>query len=119
MHQELLGRVEKRLAEAEATPWSRESVDDRMLLVSFTVHCADLCNPLLPPSMSRRIAESLGVEFDRQAAREREQGLQVTVMLANNELKKADMEARPSPLSRPTNTTTTRARCNRAEAGAH
>lgn len=97
VHQELLGRVERRLAEAEAAPLSKESAEDRMLLVSFTLHCADLCNPVLPPVMSRRIAESLGVEFDRQAQREREQGLQVTVMLANNELKKGEEEPRALP----------------------
>lgn len=97
VHQELLGRVDRRLNEAEANPLSKESAEDKQLLVSFTLHCADLCNPVLPPRMSRRIADSLGEEFDQQAALERGAGLQVTVMLATNDLKKADM-VRSGPL---------------------
>lgn len=43
---------------------------------------ADLCNPLLPPAVSHRIARDLSREFEEQARRERAAGLPVTVMLA-------------------------------------
>jgi len=102
VHKELLSRVERRLS-GEASLLSRDVPDDRLLLVAFLLHCADLCNPLLPPAMSRRIAERLGVEFEGQAAMERAADLQVTVMLAPEPAKKADMECgcaspAPSPL---------------------
>jgi hypothetical protein len=42
--------------------------------------------------MSRRIAESLSVEFARQAERERAEGLPVTVPVANDENSKSRME---------------------------
>lgn len=96
VHKELLSRVERRLRE-DAQPLSKEIADDRQLVVAFALHCADLCNPVLPPDMSRRIAERLGEEFDAQAEQERGQGLQVTVMLAPNISKKgaATEEKRP------------------------
>jgi hypothetical protein len=64
------------------------------LLVSFLLHCADLCNPLLPPALSMRIANTLGREFDSQAEAERAAGLPVTVMLAHDTGSKAKMEVR-------------------------
>ncbi len=88
---------------------SRASLDDRMLLVTLCVfppkkgllagascrferspslvfhtphsllHCADLCNPLLPHDLSRRIAGDLAAEFTAQAHAEAAAGLPVTV----------------------------------------
>ena len=72
--------------------FSRELPEHRELLVSFLLHCADLCCPLAPPPVSRRIAESLSVEFARQAERERAEGLPVTVPVAKDENAKAKME---------------------------
>lgn len=89
-HKALLQRVEGRLGASNAL--SRDSADDRKLLVAFLVHCADLCNPILAPPMSKRIADKLGEEFKAQAELEREKGLAVTVMLAPTVQKQGDME---------------------------
>lgn len=43
------------------------------------LHCADLCNPLLPHDLSRRIAGDLAAEFSAQARAEAAAGLPVTV----------------------------------------
>jgi hypothetical protein len=75
--------------------FSDDSVEDRQLLICFILHCADLCNPLLPPALSVRIANALGREFDAQADAERAAGLPVTVMLAADAGSKAKMEVRP------------------------
>ena len=69
-----------------------DSPEDRQLLVSFLLHCADLCTPLLPPSVSARVCDDLADEFAAQAARERQAGLPVTVMLAGDDQAKARME---------------------------
>ncbi len=81
-------------AAAAALPlgFSRDSDDDRQLLVSLLLHCADLCNPLFPPAMSRRIAADLGREFAAQAELERAAGMPVTVMLADTDAAKAQLE---------------------------
>ena len=89
-HQDLLARVTARLAVAPG--FSRDSLDDRLLLVAFVLHCADLCTVLLPPAMSRRVADSLSDEFSRQAELERAEGLPITVMVAHDEAGKAKME---------------------------
>jgi hypothetical protein len=106
VHKDLLARVTARAAPeagagvapaAELPPgvtaaaggFSRDSSDDRQLLVSFLLHCADLCNPLFPPPMSRRIATELAIEFSRQAELERAQGLPVTVMVAHDDVGQA------------------------------
>ena len=108
-HKTLLAGIEARLTaapgsdivrvsgdDAEGTPhagsFSRDSAEDRQLLVAFLLHCADLCNPLLPPQLSRRIADDLGREFAAQAEQERRAGLPITVMLADSDAAKARME---------------------------
>jgi hypothetical protein len=102
VHKDLLARVASRAKGAEEGPgggsggvgggFSRDSPEDRQLLVAFLLHCADLCNPLLPPAMSQRIANELSQEFARQAALERAASLPVTVMLADTDSEKAKME---------------------------
>ena len=99
VHKDLLARVSAQVNEASsgagvesAAGFSRELPEHRELLVSFLLHCADLCCPLAPPQMSRRIAESLSVEFARQAERERAEGLPITVPVAKDENAKAKME---------------------------
>jgi hypothetical protein len=73
--------------------FSRDSAEDRALLVNFLLHCADLCTPLFPPAVSARVTEELSAEFSRQAELERAAGLPVTVMLATDALSKAKMES--------------------------
>jgi hypothetical protein len=77
-HKTLLARVNARMdgtgvgvagAASAALGFDAASECDRQLLVSFLLHTADLCNPLFPPPMSRRIACDLGREFAAQAAR--------------------------------------------------
>ena len=53
---------------------------------------ADLSTPLLPPALSKRVADDLGVEFEQQAAKERELGLPVTVSAAATPSAKAAQE---------------------------
>ncbi len=79
-------------AAAPAAGFRRDCLEDRRLLVCFLLHCADLCNPLLPFAVSRRIAGELEAEFTQQAARERAQGLPVSVMLAPDPRSKARNE---------------------------
>ena len=90
-HKELLARVTAVMAAGEAAD---EAVPEatRITLVSFVLHCSDLCNPLLPPSLSRRIAYDLGREFAAQADAERAARLPVTVMEAADEVQKSKME---------------------------
>jgi hypothetical protein len=80
-------------AAAESTSqragFSRDSPEDRCLLISLLLHAADLCTPLFPPPVSRRISDELSVEFARQAELERAQGLPVTVMIAHDDVGKA------------------------------
>ena len=80
------------VGDAPPCGFSRDSPEDRQLLVSFLLHCADLCNPLLPPPVSRRIANELSMEFSRQAELERAASLPVTVMLAHDDVGKAKLE---------------------------
>jgi hypothetical protein len=106
VHKDLLARVAARAVPepgaggapaAELPPgvtaagggFSRDSSDDRQLLISFLLHSADLCNPLFPPPMSRRIASELALEFSRQAELERQQGLPITVMVAADDVAQA------------------------------
>jgi hypothetical protein len=109
-HRDLHARVQRRLAEADATSGDsapegavgpccalsgglrRDSAEDRQLLVAFVLHCADLCCPLMAPPVSRRVARELSREFEAQAAQERAQGLPVTVPLADGDAAKARME---------------------------
>jgi hypothetical protein len=72
--------------------FSRDDPEDRQLLVSYLLHTADLCNPLLPPALSRRIAATLSQEFEAQAAAESAAGVPVSVMLAADDAAKAKME---------------------------
>ena len=61
-------------------------------IIPRRLHCADLCNPLYPPSVSRRNAEALSAEFEEQAAAEKALGLPVSVMQAPDRAAKARME---------------------------
>jgi hypothetical protein len=81
-------------ASVHARGFSRDEPEDRQLLVSFLLHSADLCNPLLPPPLSRRIAATLSAEFEAQARAESGAGVAVTVMLASDDVAKAKMEVR-------------------------
>ena len=90
VHGDLLARMNSRLANAEG--FSPDSVDDRRLLVAFLLHCADLCNPLKPHAVSRRIAIDLGREFAAQAELEAAAGLPVSVMLSPSEVTRATNE---------------------------
>lgn len=92
MHKELLGRMERRVA-SDGPPLSSASDDDRLLLVTFLMHVADLCTPTLPPAVSKRVAFRLGEEFEAQAHLERAAQQAVTVMLAATDKAKAQMEA--------------------------
>jgi hypothetical protein len=97
VHKDLLAKVVLRatretVRRAGAGGFSRASIDDRGLLVSFLLHCADLCNPVLPPALSYRIAMELGKEFSRQAELEHAAGLPITVMLADTAVGKAKLE---------------------------
>jgi hypothetical protein len=77
---------------AASSAFNRESAEDRQLLVAFMLHCADLCTPLLPPTLSSRATEALGREFAAQASAERAAGLPVTVMLPDDRASKAKLE---------------------------
>jgi hypothetical protein len=115
VHKALLARVAARVAESadpaaaeravsggvadESAPqhhdgggFAAKTAEDRQLLVSFLLHTADLCNPLLPPPLSRRLATDLGREFAAQADAERAAGLPVTVMLASDDAARARLE---------------------------
>ena len=99
VHKDLVARVSAQANDLGAVTgveafagFSRELPEHRELLVSFLLHCADLCCPLAPPPVSRRIAESLSIEFAHQAERERAEGLPVTVPVAKDENAKAKME---------------------------
>ena len=97
MHNELLAKVVLRATReavrgAGAGGFSRASADDRSLLVSFLLHTADLCNPVLPPPLSYRIANQLAKEFARQAELEQAAGLPITVMISDTDVGKAKLE---------------------------
>ena len=77
---------------APSAVFRRDSAEDRRLLVAYLLHCADLCNPLLPFTLSRRIAGELEIEFANQAAMERAAGLPVSVMLSPDTPSKARNE---------------------------
>ncbi len=81
-----------RRAQPGAFAFDRDSAEDRQLLVCFLLHCADLCNPLFAPQLSRRVAADLGREFAAQAAAERRAGMAVTVMLADDDAGAARLE---------------------------
>jgi hypothetical protein len=92
----LLAAVKARLdgtGGSDAPGFDPDHEEDRQLLVSFLLHCADLCNPLLPPAVSRRIAGDLSREFAAQAQRERAAGMPITVMLADDDVGKAKLES--------------------------
>jgi hypothetical protein len=98
-HKQLLARVTTCLAEQAAAATGSapllvpaEEEAHQVVIVSFALHCADLCCPLLPPALSRRIADELSLEFAAQADLERAAGVAVTVMEAHSEVAKAKME---------------------------
>lgn len=70
----------------------KDSPDDRQLLVSFLLHCADLSNPLGAFEAAKRVSELVSVEFNTQADLERKLELPVTVMEATDGVAKAKME---------------------------
>lgn len=72
----------------------RNSPDDRQLLVSFLLHCADLSNPLSSFDSSKKVSDRVSVEFNTQAELERKKGLPVTVMESTDGASKAKMEVR-------------------------
>lgn len=75
---------------APAAPFTASSSpDDRILLASFVLHTADLCNPLFPPPVSKQVAMDLSLEFEAQAAQEKALGLPVSVMTAPDGVAKA------------------------------
>lgn len=96
-HKELVARTRLRTDAAAgdspegAACFSRE-LDDRTLAVAYILHCSDLCCPLLPPAISRRIACALAEEFEGQAALERAKALPITVCLAPDMRSKAQLE---------------------------
>lgn len=65
-HKDLVARVQKH-ASGELPPLRAELVDDRLVLVSLLLHCADLHTPTLEPHVSKRVADSLSDEFEAQA----------------------------------------------------
>lgn len=65
-HKDLVARVQKH-ANGELPPLRPELIDDRLVLVSLLLHCADLHTPTLEPHISKRIADSLSDEFEAQA----------------------------------------------------
>jgi hypothetical protein len=79
-------------APAPSATFRRDCLEDQRLLVAYLLHCADLCNPLLPFALSRRIAGELETEFANQAAMERAAGLPVSVMLSPDTPSKARNE---------------------------
>ena len=88
VHSELCTAVDAKVAQsrtASRPAFSRESAEDRLLLVKFLLHCADLSNPLAGPAVSRRLANLVSAEFNNQAERERSMGLPVTALEAYNE----------------------------------
>lgn len=97
-HKGLVAVVSARVEAADATlsgdvGFDKASLEDRQLLVSFLLHCADLNNPLSPPEQSLRVASLVSAEFNRQAELERAADLQVSVMTAHDSVTKAKMEA--------------------------
>ena len=97
VHKDLLARVMLRATRdavhgAGSGGFARASPDDRSLLVCFLLHCADLSNPVLPPTLSRRIAAELGREFANQAELEQRAQLPITVMLGVDEVGTAKLE---------------------------
>ena len=92
VHKDLLAKVAEHCAVSEDGAFSVATVEDRALLVSFLLHCADLSNPLAPPAKSRHVADLVSTEFNAQAKLEQEAGLPVSVMTAHDEVTKAKME---------------------------
>ena len=88
-HKALLARAQAASA-CEAT--DAHAPEHRTMLVSYLLHCADLCTPLLPHARSKSVAAALATEFEAQAACERAAGLPVTVMLAADAAAKARQE---------------------------
>lgn len=92
-HKDLVARVQKH-GNGELPPLRAELIDDRLVLVSLLLHCADLHTPTLEPHISKRVADSLSDEFEAQADTERAAGLQVTVMLPSANQSKAALVRR-------------------------
>ena len=61
---------------------SRSNVGDRLLLITSVLHAADIGNVVLPPQRSLKWSKLVCDEFQQQADREREEGLDVTPFMA-------------------------------------
>lgn len=86
-----VGTAEEDGSKAPGSVFVNGAPEDRSLFISFLVHTADLCNPLLPPPVSARNAAALSNEFEDQAKREIDLSLPVTVMRAHDAAAKAKM----------------------------
>jgi hypothetical protein len=63
-----------------------EAVFEPETLMNIIVHAADLSNPVVPWSFSKRWADLVGEEFLNQAALEAKGGLDVTDMMAKTNI---------------------------------
>ena len=100
-HKQLLARTELAFKGPFAPP-AEMLLDDRLLLVSFLLHTADINCPLFACSVAQRVARTLSWEFRQQASAERRAALPVSVLVcdtdeqyAKHEVSFIDFVARP------------------------
>eukprot|EP00002_Diphylleia_rotans_P020520 TRINITY_DN397_c0_g1_i2.p1 TRINITY_DN397_c0_g1~~TRINITY_DN397_c0_g1_i2.p1 ORF type:complete len:959 (-),score=216.41 TRINITY_DN397_c0_g1_i2:124-3000(-) len=87
-HFELLAKF---TTHVQTKPFSRDSMDDRILLVSMALHTADLGNVMRPPHVSRNWSERVMAEFLLQGDAEKVVGIPVSPYMDRNDTDPAKM----------------------------
>eukprot|EP00002_Diphylleia_rotans_P012225 TRINITY_DN2391_c0_g2_i1.p1 TRINITY_DN2391_c0_g2~~TRINITY_DN2391_c0_g2_i1.p1 ORF type:complete len:1044 (-),score=216.96 TRINITY_DN2391_c0_g2_i1:2509-5640(-) len=75
----------------QTKPFSRESMEDRLLLVGTVLHMADLGNATRPPTVSKNWSERVMAEFLLQGDAEKEYGMPISPYMDRHETDPAKM----------------------------
>ncbi len=88
-HFELVAKFTNRLKKSDA--WSKDTKEDRQMLINVLLHSADLSNAVKPWKLSKFWSDLVQKEFLCQGDKEKESGLPVSMFMDRNNYNQAKM----------------------------